>query len=92
MSKSRSQRDAERLAQGIAAVHAVRRAAELLPLDDKEALAWLRKEGLVLCLLGRECVIWGDVLERLRQTQDGPPDDTPPKRKPLSVPLRKGRI
>ena len=63
---SRSQTDQDRLAQGAAAVFSLHRAATLLPISNKEALVWLRQNGLVLLLAGREVVIWGDVLDRLR--------------------------
>jgi hypothetical protein len=63
---SRSQTDQDRLAQGAAAVFSLHRAATLLPISDKEALVWLRQNGLVLLLAGREVVVWGDVIERLR--------------------------
>ena len=70
---SRSQTDLDRLAQGAAAVFSLHRAATLLPFSDKEALVWLRQSGLVLLLAGREVVIWGDVIERLRALNGGHP-------------------
>lgn len=64
-----STRDRDRLAQGRAAMFSLRRAAELLPLDDEEAAAWLRRKGLVQTLgrtkggRQRQVVVWGDVLD-----------------------------
>ena len=77
MSRKRSHRDAERLAQGAGAVYPLGRAAELLPMDDKEAMSWLRQSGLVRLVAGREMVVWQDVLDRVR---DANPDD---ERKPV---------
>lgn len=64
--RHRSQVDHDRLALGAAAIFSLGRAAELLNLSDKEAALWLRANDLVLLLAGREVVIWGDVLDRLR--------------------------
>ena len=67
-----SVRDRERLGLGRDAVLSLGRAAELLPLADGEARAWLREQGLVasieVCGRTKELVHWGAVLERL-----GPP-------------------
>lgn len=56
---------ADRLALGSAAVLPVSRAAELLPVGDSRARAWLRSCGLTSDLCGREVVVWGEVLEAL---------------------------
>jgi len=45
-----------------------------LPMRDSDARAWLRREGLVGDLDGREVVVWSDVLDRLRVA--------PPKERP----------
>lgn len=64
-----SVRDRERLGLGRDAILSLGRAAELLPLADGEARAWLREQGLVAtieaCGRSRELVHWGAVLERL---------------------------
>lgn len=52
---------------GPAAVLPVAEAAALLPLGDTDARDWLTSRGLVLALRGREVVIWGDVLDAIRQ-------------------------
>lgn len=57
-----------RLQLGDAAVLPVTEAAKLLPIRTDDALSWLREEGLVRVLSGREVVIWGDVLIRLRHS------------------------
>jgi len=65
--KQRSLRDAERLAQGLGAVYSPRRAAELLPGDDKRNRAWLRQQGLVhRTEVGKEVVIWAEVVDVLK--------------------------
>ena len=80
---SRSLRDRERLRQGVGAVLTVRRAAELLPLNDADARRWLREKRLVRVVLGTEVVVWAEVLEALSSssgsTGDSPP--APPARK-----------
>lgn len=64
-----SDRDRERIALGRDAVLSLGRAAELLPLADREARAWLREQGLVVELAtsgrSKEVVHWGAVLDRL---------------------------
>lgn len=66
---SRSVRDQERLSLGRDAVLSLGRAAELLPLADGKARAWLRERGLVVPLQcggsRKEVVHWGSVLELL---------------------------
>jgi hypothetical protein len=44
----------------------VSEAARAMRMREAEARSWLRGEGLVRHLAGRERVIWGDVLARLR--------------------------
>lgn len=60
-----------RLALGPAAVLSIADAVELLPWRDAEARAWLEARGLILRLpdLPGPCVVWGDVLEALRQRE-----------------------
>lgn len=74
------EREAARLLLGMASVLSPRRAAELLPWRDSEARRWLRAQGLILTVGGRELVIWGDVLEALRREADGPEDPPPTPR------------
>lgn len=61
----KSDRNAFRLALGEAAVFSLNKAAELLPLGDGEARAWLEARGLVRHVNGRPIVRWRDVLEAL---------------------------
>lgn len=81
-----STRDRERISLGRDAVLSVGRAAELLPLADGEAKAWLREQGLVRSIetggRTKEIVRWGSVLNHL----DGP---APPRQKPRQ-PRRRG--
>ena len=60
-----SDRHADRLALGTAAVNPVSRAAHLLPVSDAVARQWLRSRGLTADLCGREVVVWGEVLDAL---------------------------
>ena len=46
-------------------------AARRLPMRTSDALAWLRTSGLVRALEGREWVIWGDVLDFIRDPTEG---------------------
>ena len=71
---------------GAAAVLPLRQAAELLPIKDSSAREWLRSEGLVRDLRGREIVIWGDVVAALG------PDDTPPPPRKRGKPLPRARL
>lgn len=75
-----SARTLQRLALGAAAVLPVALAADPLPIADDEARRWLRDHGLVRNLAGREVVVWGDVLDALRE---GAPT---PKGRTLVVP------
>lgn len=60
-----SDRHADRLALGPAAVFPVSKAAELLPVSDSRARQWLRANGLTSDLCGREVVVWAEVLAAL---------------------------
>lgn len=77
----RAHRDSARLIQGEAAVFSLNRAAELLPLGDTDARAWLEARGLVRHVNDRPVVRWRDVLEALG---DGAPvQPAPERREPL---------
>lgn len=79
-------RDADRLAQGPGAVFPVSRAAELLPVSDAKARAWLRDQGLTVELCGREVVVWAEVLDALAAD---PPTPGPGKLRLIhSAPLK----
>ena len=75
-----SVRDRERLVLGRDAVLSLGRAAELLPLADGEARAWLHAHGLVATveIAGRtkDLVHWGAVLERLKPSGEPGPRRT----------------
>lgn len=60
----------------LSVVHAV----ELLPLAEADARRWLQERGLVRDLAGRRVVIWGDVLDALRQTAGAADSDPEPAR------------
>jgi hypothetical protein len=77
----------ERLALGHAAVLSPSRAAELLPWRESEAIEWLRSRGLVRRVhdLGRDVVIWGEVIEALRT----PAPDRPA---PRGTSLRRSKL
>jgi hypothetical protein len=64
-----------RLHLGGAAVLSVAEAAEQLPMPDDEAVAWLEGQGIVVRLVGRRVVIWGDVLNRVRESSAASDDD-----------------
>ena len=57
---------------GADAVLSLQQASRLLPLGDRAARAWLRDEGLVRRIQGREVVVWGDVLNRIREDEETP--------------------
>ena len=79
-----STRDRDRLALGRDAVLSLGRAAELLPMADGDARAWLRAQGLVVRLeyAGRdkEVVCWGAVLDRLHSQASLPATPEHPAR------------
>ena len=77
---ARSSRATVRLALGDAAVLTPAQAAQLLPIGDTEARAWLHEAGLVRLLRGREVVIWGDVLQALRDAPTTTEPTAPPPR------------
>lgn len=75
-----SQRHADRLAMGGAAVLSVAQASALLPLADSEAREFLRREGLVRHVEGRAVVVWSAVIaaiERGDRTDAGPKPGLP---------------
>lgn len=71
-----SVRDRERLTLGRDAVLSIGRAAELLPLADGEAKAWLREQSLVSTIetggRTRELVHWGSVIDHLGSPRPAP--------------------
>lgn len=92
---SSSKRDAERLTLGADAMLTVRRAAELLPGDDKANRQIILTSGIVRSHGGRKLVRWGDVLDlfptaaeqvetdRLEREREIRQElDTQPRRKP----------
>lgn len=46
-------------------------AAEQLPMRLGDALEWLREAGVIRRVRGREVVIWGDVLKKIREDLEG---------------------
>jgi len=74
-----SRRLALRLALSAAAVLSVSQAAGLLPMGDADARQWLRAQGLVHVLEGRDVVVWGDVLGCIRDAVVTPTAPPPPK-------------
>ena len=75
----RTERVAARLALGRDGVYSEATAVELMPFGDAKSRAWLRKRQLVRfdAELGRY-VIWGEVLEALRQETPPPPSRSAP--------------
>lgn len=69
-----SERRRDRLTMGHAAVLAPAVAASLLPWRDSEALAWLRREGLIFIADGRPVVLWGEVCARIARGDSPEPD------------------
>lgn len=63
----RPERDllADRLVVSPGALLTPTAAARLLPMGDGAGLAWLRREGLIRVVDGREVVVWADVLAAL---------------------------
>ena len=86
ISGARDSRHAQRLALGAAAVLSESAAIDLLPLARPEAQAWLRDQGLVRHLRGRRVVVWGDVLEALRNPVVPAPGASKPKPRSSSLP------
>jgi hypothetical protein len=79
-----------RLQLGTAALLPVSQAAELMPMDDKDARAWLEREGLVRTVDTRRLVVWGDVLDRIKA---GRPTTPQPKQRPHPTKrLRRARL
>ncbi|MCA9527106.1 MAG: hypothetical protein KC549_12510 [Myxococcales bacterium] len=63
----------QRMAMGGGGLWPLAQAAEMLPMKDNEARGWLRNEGLVGDLAGREVVHWGRVLDAPYATKDEAP-------------------
>jgi len=76
-----SDRHADRLALGPGAVFPVSKAAELLPVADTKARAWLRARGLTSDLCGREVVVWAEVLAVLATESPAVPPARLPRRR-----------
>lgn len=93
-SSPRSDRYQARLAMGAAAVLSVRQAADLLPWDDASARRWLRAQGLVRTVDGREVVIWARVLDAIDAAGDERPVEPPPppRRRRKASPLPRIRV
>lgn len=58
--------DSARLQLGAAAVLTPTRVCELLPLGETTVMGWLRARGLIRKVAGADVVLWGDVLEAIR--------------------------
>jgi hypothetical protein len=67
----------QRLLLGEAALLSPTKAAALMPIRDGEAMALLRREGLIRCRGGHEVVRWGDVVAFFR-SDPAPANSTPP--------------
>ena len=70
----------QRLAMGRGALLSLPQAAALLPLKDSEGRRWLREQGLVGDLEGREVVDWGRALDAPYQDRDKAASLPPPRR------------
>lgn len=83
-----SERARARRELGEAAVLTPAQAAQLLPWEDAAAAEWLRRRDLIRRVDGREVVVWGDVVEAVRQ------GDTATARSPTRAvtPLRRSRL
>jgi hypothetical protein len=57
-------------------------AMKRLPIRDKDAKAWLLEQGMVHDLLGRQVVLWADVLKRIRS------GDAPAANEPMGHPTK----
>ena len=62
-----------RLVVSPGAILSIQKAAELLPIAERDARRWLRRCGLVRDLAGRPVVVWQDVIEALANPPDPPP-------------------
>ena len=62
-----SKRHQDRLRLGRDAIVSLSDAAALLPMSDDEARDWLRASGLVRDFHGRHVVLWGEVLDAIRE-------------------------
>lgn len=59
-----------RAGQGRDEVVALRKAARRLPGREADIRRWLREQGLVRDLAGREVVVWGEVLDAMPKTTE----------------------
>lgn len=62
-----------RLVVSPGAILSLQKAAELLPIADRDARAWLRRCGLVRNLAGRPVIIWQEVIDALANPPEAPP-------------------
>ena len=74
-----------RLQLGAAAVLSVTEAARLIPGRESEVRKWLRVEGLIRYLMGKPVVIWGEVIDALKE-------DKPVKLKKRRTVLKRGGL
>ena len=65
---------------GSAAVVSPSVAASWLPWDDRDAMDWLKSQGLILRVRAKRVVIWGDVLDRLRELEHRAEEPEPARR------------
>ena len=56
----------QRLIISPGAIVTLQQAAELLPIAERDARAWLKRRGLVRDLAGRSVVVWADVMAALQ--------------------------
>lgn len=68
----------KRLTLGLGAILPLSEAAAMAPMDDREAKAWMLREGLVRDWCGRKVVRWHDVWSRLGEedAQQTPEEET----------------
>lgn len=72
-----------RVALGEAAVVTVKTACTWLGIRRADGERWLREQGLVSVIAGRERVVWRSVLERLEQQAATPVSRVPLRRASL---------
>ncbi len=78
-----SSRAVARRMVGLGTIVSVSEAAALLPMGDARAREWLREEGLVSKIDGKEVVVWLAVVERA-----APEECSPTLRTPRAKPRR----
>ena len=89
-------RSAKRRETGLGAVYPLAEAVALLPMSDADARRWLREQGLVANIDGRDVVAWHRVTEALYDDDGEPQAPTPPparrKRGRAAKPLPRVRL